>query len=1558
MKETIQELNTALEQGIVLNDEPLPRIFVENFRLVDDSTKGAGAMQKYLAGIAQKLLPDHDFDAHPVKFVLSDDETENAFAITHANQTIIGMNKGFIQACRNEDELVYVLGHELKHVRLAIELGEGSNSKTEEALADMEPVLWMHKAGWQPEAALDLTARYADERLKSGKPFWEDLADVHPLSHNRTDAVAKTLAVYGQKVGGFENRQVKPLPKALLEYVGSANHTSYYEQKFKDAGFDAMPPLEQIKFLHKEIVSLPPGYEARMKDLYVGIQSVKSGKTPDERAVLDRLVSHLIKNPPHFKALYPAVARNLYGLSYDTPVGELAAVARNVRDFIEADNIKDAEHYARRMFRGYDTANIREINNLGTQGPIVKWPQFAFPSPEELTTPEAKKQMRDEGIPLPWNRHVKWCRDKLAEGDSTLLKAMYAAGALDERLIEMTPFPEINDQVESELYQANPNSKRFSRFPPHLEFCRIEYPQGAIIAYSGPNISFLSTDMFGSTYDEQRQWHPADYMDASIRQKQRAYLESQAKTTIRTGEKQYAPHVAMLIFLDATDEELAEHLNGKYVQENAPFFELPDSMALEQLKAQALLIYDDRWSVLLNRFDRMLAQDREKYAPAIREFFYNGANRFLPGSGRELAIVAPVGRFLLADKHRIFSHGKRGWILNEHFAFSGLSALITSKSRISTAHLIKWTRDVLGYQKPVDAFAHLEAIGGLSDDQNLVVLQSILNYELGKYLSTHAPGTIDMAHFILNYPDCATHYEDHEGDYLVNLFKTHIVAQKKWPSNPDERIAIYRVLDANNVFPSEEFRTSYATGMEKSIRSVRNLTQRLALCEKLLGDGLIRDPDVRESTVSLWVDTQTRLLGLDTGDEAYKAKTDAVLSRVNKMNIHVGVLYTMLSRLAEGIEAQRDVSYSFRDKFFKYSRLDLQKAHIQIVGGEAGMKLLSRTSSTRKATLNFLMHPLSDEKARQEITDIIEENSVQFLDDIAKINVDELSENDQGDGFAHMVSRRIHENFWKAPMPVRTLIIDQLLIPSEHRDYTNKKIDENFSDAFKFVMDELLSPEMKYAKEARQVLKSYSEILPHYARSLLLSSMLSADERAKQSGKSLSVGERLAIILELMGPAERKFGQAIHSYPSTPEDMKADMKRLKSMAAIPTRWELFERYEAAVPESYRQEKKRLGSVKGAASFMISVPAEAMDGTQTVINIQRENALAQAEYGFSQLEALAEKLNHEETDMAHVIAPMIDMIRHARSKAAIETDGEYGAKQVALAHDIYNGTTITVGAHSFTFKSAPWIAYGAEFRDQEMMPGEHFSDLPEKTQEQKDYKKAAAKAHVTMEFMNILSGSPLDDDRHGAQCRVSDHQFGLFDHGALELDAPGKADKQMLAASLVNGFQGLSQGRLLSDIMYEEINNHKTVSGELPHYLMQVQRSLLALNDFFHFNTKKQTPDAKEPILNTDDVLDIMKSIYQAQKVDPAIIDTIKEMAFSGRIPMSYAFMLAAPAKNPVFIRQENPGEYKPPRFIPNGKTNDAAPVVLQKSDDEDYGPGSLSSLRDEPDVNAFTQLSQ
>ena len=152
------------------------------YSIVDNRSAEGQRIHKFLFGRAQKLAGKCiDFNANPVTFVLSDEDTPNAFFcdifdpekaprpsdyetpryVRNPLETpVIAVTSGLIDMVDSIDELDYVLGHELTHM-LMRGYGIEHNSKGEEEIADLHAVDLVYDAGSDPKQALLMTDKFA-----------------------------------------------------------------------------------------------------------------------------------------------------------------------------------------------------------------------------------------------------------------------------------------------------------------------------------------------------------------------------------------------------------------------------------------------------------------------------------------------------------------------------------------------------------------------------------------------------------------------------------------------------------------------------------------------------------------------------------------------------------------------------------------------------------------------------------------------------------------------------------------------------------------------------------------------------------------------------------------------------------------------------------------------------------------------------------------------------------------------------------------------------------------------------------------------------------------------------------------------------------------------------------------------------------------------------------------------------------------------------------------------------------------------------------------------------
>ena len=235
--------------------------FYDQFKIVSGKPEEEQQRQDYLQNICQRLIGDElDFERYPVYFCIVDDPNPNAAFIPPKRATILApvdqwgdevpqediteaareqyptifVTKGLLEMVQNEDQLAYILGHELGHLRQDFLLGEHSNSKMEEIISDFNSLEMMVKAGYDINQARLLVSHIFtnEEKYYSLKEMLIRAMDDHPNNESRlnaTDIKIKTIEDSYQKqninINDFEITEI-PFPILAALLIKSTSHSS------------------------------------------------------------------------------------------------------------------------------------------------------------------------------------------------------------------------------------------------------------------------------------------------------------------------------------------------------------------------------------------------------------------------------------------------------------------------------------------------------------------------------------------------------------------------------------------------------------------------------------------------------------------------------------------------------------------------------------------------------------------------------------------------------------------------------------------------------------------------------------------------------------------------------------------------------------------------------------------------------------------------------------------------------------------------------------------------------------------------------------------------------------------------------------------------------------------------------------------------------------------------------------------------------------------------------------------------------------------------------------
>jgi len=189
------------------------------------------ALSRYVEDIGQKLAAESDRPHLPYAFTIVNDGSWNAWALPGGK---IAINRGLLEAMRDESELAAVLGHEIVHAAarhsaqqmergvwmqaglagllLAVEddyqnlaynlgsMGAGitqlSYSRSAESEADHYGILYMANAGYDPIGAVSLQELFAENLDSSGGWLASHPASIERVRKNRD-------TVQARKPGGY-----------------------------------------------------------------------------------------------------------------------------------------------------------------------------------------------------------------------------------------------------------------------------------------------------------------------------------------------------------------------------------------------------------------------------------------------------------------------------------------------------------------------------------------------------------------------------------------------------------------------------------------------------------------------------------------------------------------------------------------------------------------------------------------------------------------------------------------------------------------------------------------------------------------------------------------------------------------------------------------------------------------------------------------------------------------------------------------------------------------------------------------------------------------------------------------------------------------------------------------------------------------------------------------------------------------------------------------------------------------------------------------------------------
>jgi hypothetical protein len=1491
----------------------IPDEFREEFRLVDPQSKEGIAFQQICERVARRLYtPDevvegriksldplsyllvHDFDASPVRFLLSKDKSANAMFLTMSSPPIIILNEGLFTPqkqrgeipVQSEEDLMLVLGHEMTHAKFKERHGRGPNSKPEEALCDTVPMRLLHYIGRDPAAILSFDERTRGPRI--GRSTWGQLVEAHLTGPSRQSVYEAALTELGRSIGAVaaSKGERTELPDGLIETVRSALHVSFLDELKAKDGYILMESRAQADVLFETIGQIGTDFPVRAADIAAELSTI--GLSLDRKAdreSVDRWVNDLFSflqtfkedesHSPHdpaaaLRSMYVSLSAATGSTKLIRPLGksfrELSAAMREVRDATEEESAPHLRRACARLVTLYTelgwSSSVEGRDFLRS----ISWPNFALPDIDGNPS-------RQRSYAVEWNF--------LAEHAEINPEVAFAGV-----IMGLSPDPRIRAAAKSFLGRID-----------LVSFDRLVQQRGR---------NLLSSVTRGPCDSDGTALHQCD-------------VNRRGRLTGLSGTSDVARDERLSVEAVVQGGELMEHITRTLISEGAS--PRSTSVTLTPERLERILCFDtvSAAQILLDVLsapdakcsDEMLKVIMEKSDFVVMHAEHaksasSGDGSFTPRNSLELieklsaarssnrplydAVMArmPTQRFQLF--YRKSSHESLTGPL-KMFAASIAPELsddqllvVLNKAACETTTFVpddmrQLCVSRLGYPPEPSAETLLQWMekqtnAALGDAARLASrcewgsdsfsgVLALCSRDLKEILKSGSLGSRDLvkiASLCVSLEECFNYdlFLNHE---KVALAVAEIPFDQEGPSAL-ELAQAWRDLYALNLLgpKREEALLAHVINTIEKLEPLSSL-RREAL-ERLLAGSRMRQPDLRDRAVSMWVNDAARELGSDDLSEGFRLRVEERLRPlveatpvVDLQRIGVDLAETTLTQRACSMSIEELVNSSPSVSKFSLASLG--------VGVEVFLLAIKSHESERNLFLNYLLSSGAASETSAFVGDMAQ--LLPAPDGVSRSSR-ALREKALRTSTASTL-KLLHTEFWRLPLEGRAVFAKELLPTA-----AQLSVDTSFD----FVVETVLPPTMPHYQATRDLLKRYVHALPGHAQHLALAALLTAGQPGQRS--ATTPGAILAKFAESQGPAEIKFVQVLMDAPGLPDDFRRDLiehaRHLKYKTQAPSRAQIF-RLLDVIEQRDGVTFGHIGKLRGCGSMNIVV--EVAEG---VLCLRRPNCRARAEDGFDIMLRMVGSMNREDP----IVQAVRPIIHDARERAALESNFMVAQEQYDRAAVNYQGYVAHVDGHAIPLDSARVFRAGEDFFTMSEMKGEHFISRLEREGSTPELRRVA-KAILAREFNAILRGV-FDCDRHGGQIAVGD-AIGHFDFKAMALEHWSEDDHRQLAHVLITTAMKCATTSDIAPKMVEVLEQLRADGKSVSKMVTEAQKAILSLGDYFKALAPMPEGTFMQLLMSglSAEMPEHLQKLY-AQECTEILMPIIRESAgiFGGMIP--------------------------------------------------------------------------
>lgn len=209
---------------------------LRSLNLAGLSPKEELRFHQYIKGICQRLLGDTlNLNEQNIIFALSDKDETNAACVSKGDINIIYITEGLLDLCKNEDQLAFILGHELGHFEERLRQKQHNNSKAEETACDLRAIQKMARGNYNLEEACNIATELFETRSVS----IDDLKDPHTNNGSRINLINAMKKKEKDRIIEDKNLEITkstPLPADIVNMV----HNRPKQPPFTESLFSQM----------------------------------------------------------------------------------------------------------------------------------------------------------------------------------------------------------------------------------------------------------------------------------------------------------------------------------------------------------------------------------------------------------------------------------------------------------------------------------------------------------------------------------------------------------------------------------------------------------------------------------------------------------------------------------------------------------------------------------------------------------------------------------------------------------------------------------------------------------------------------------------------------------------------------------------------------------------------------------------------------------------------------------------------------------------------------------------------------------------------------------------------------------------------------------------------------------------------------------------------------------------------------------------------------------------------------------------------------------------------